>query len=151
MKKPRYYVDTSVIGGCYDAKFATPSRAFLAMVRNGEITLIASSLPIEELAPSPPRVRRMLDELPSIHVERLAASDESLELQANYLKAKVVGKASAQDAHHVALATIGRADIIVSWNFKHIVNIAKINGFNAVNLMMGYHTIDIRSPMEVVR
>jgi predicted nucleic acid-binding protein len=151
MPTPRYYVDTSVIGGCYDEKFATASRALLARVRKGELTLIASSLLIEELEPSPPRVRRILDELPASHVQRIIASEESSNLQASYLRAKVVGNASAQDAHHVALATIARADIIVSWNFKHIVNVDKIKGFNAVNLMLGYNTIDIRSPLEVIR
>jgi hypothetical protein len=67
-----------------------------------------------------------------------------------YLAAGVVGAASENDAHHVALAAVARADLIVSWNFKHIVHVDKIRRFNAVNLIEGYGMIDIRSPLEVV-
>jgi hypothetical protein len=54
------------------------------------------------------------------------------------------------DAHHVALATIAKADLIVSWNFKHIVHVDKIRAFQPVNLVQGYTSIDIRSPLEIV-
>ena len=67
-----------------------------------------------------------------------------------YVGAQVVGPSSRNDAHHVALATLARADLIVSWNFKHIVHIDRIRRFNAVNLMEGHPTIEIRSPREVV-
>ena len=77
-------------------------------------------------------------------------SPESELLRDRYLAAGVVGPASVDDAHHVALATIAHADLIVSWNFKHIVHFEKIRGFNAVNLREGYQTIEIHSPKEVV-
>lgn len=47
-------------------------------------------------------------------------------------------------------ATINKADILVSWNFKHIVNVFRIRGYNAVNLKLGYSQIDIRSPKEII-
>jgi len=56
----------------------------------------------------------------------------------------------ANDAHHIALATVALADLVVSWNFKHIVHWDRIRLFNAVNLREGYSPIDIRSPREVV-
>ena len=61
----------------------------------------------------------------------------------------MVGPSSSYDAHHVALASIGKVDYIVSWNFKHLVHIEKIRGFNSVNLRLGYSLIDIRTPKEV--
>ena len=51
---------------------------------------------------------------------------------------------------HVALATIGRVDVLVSWNFQHIVNLGRIRLFNAVNLEEGYGLIEIRTPKEVL-
>ena len=54
------------------------------------------------------------------------------------------------DAEHIAIATVEKVDIVVSWNFKHIVNIHKIRGFNSVNLKEGYQLIEIRTPMEVI-
>lgn len=62
----------------------------------------------------------------------------------------IVGPGSRSDALHVALATIGRVDVMVSWNFKHIVNLNRIRLFNAVNLEQGYGLIEIRTPMEVL-
>jgi len=67
-----------------------------------------------------------------------------------YIYENVVGKTSRDDCFHIALATIHKADVLVSWNFKHIVNVIIIRGYNAVNMKSGYSTIDIRSPKELI-
>lgn len=54
------------------------------------------------------------------------------------------------DAQHIAAATVHRADILVSWNFKHIVNLRRIHGFNSLNLREEYPLLEIRTPREVV-
>ncbi len=146
----RVYVDTSVIGGCLDEEFAEESQALLDMARHGNLLLLVSDLLLEELAKAPPAVLAVLAELPPDATETLTTTEESRRLRDAYLAANVVGTASESDAHHVALATVARADLIVSWNFKHIVHVDKIKMFNAVNLMHGYGLIDIRSPLEVV-
>ena len=43
-----------------------------------------------------------------------------------------------------------RADAVVSWNFKHLVQLRRIRGFHAVNVLRGYPLIEIRSPLEVI-
>ena len=55
-----------------------------------------------------------------------------------------------EDALHIAIATINKVDVLVSWNFKHIVNINRIRLYNSVNLKSGYSMIDIRSPREIL-
>ena len=55
------------------------------------------------------------------------------------------------DAYHIAVATVNRLDVLVSWNFKHIVNYDKIKLFNSINLRLGYPMIEIRSPKEFVK
>ena len=77
-------------------------------------------------------------------------SDESLDLARAYVAEKVVGQTSFGDCIHIALATINKADILVSWNFKHIVNVYRIRGYNSVNLKLGYSTIEIRSPKDII-
>ena len=150
MKKDRVYVDTSVIGGCLDAEFAEWSGRLVEMARNGEIVLIVSGVPSRKLAFAPEEVRVIVDELPSESVDMVKASPESEDLARAYLKAKIVGRRSENDAHHVALATIAEASVILSWNFKHIVHLAKIKKFNAVNVLEGYGTLEIRTPKEYV-
>jgi len=55
------------------------------------------------------------------------------------------------DAQHIAMATIRRVDVLVSWNLKHIVNLERIHGYNSVNLRLGYPLLEIRTPAEVLR
>jgi predicted nucleic acid-binding protein len=150
MNTLRVYIDTSVVGGCHDKEFLRESRALLEMARNGNITLLVSELLVTELDNAPQRVRDVLAALPAKSFEAVEVSLEAEELQNAYLHAEVVGSKHENDALHVALATVARADLIVSWNFKHIVHFDKIRGFNAVNLREGYLPIEIRSPKEVV-
>ena len=66
-----------------------------------------------------------------------------------YIKEGVVGEANRVDAQHIAIATIQRVDVLVSWNFQHIVNWSRIRAFNSVNLRLGYPQLEIRSPQQV--
>jgi len=149
-RKLRIYADTSVIGGCLDAEFSEPSRKLMRMVADGDAILLASDLMLRELDGAPPEVQAVLAALPLTVLERVALNDEADRLQELYLAAGVVGPASANDAMHVALAVVSRADMIVSWNFKHIVHYDKMRGFNAVNVREGYGQLMILSPLEVV-
>jgi predicted nucleic acid-binding protein len=118
--------------------------------REGRFVLLLSDLMAAEVEAGPPVLQGVLKDLPEGSSERVAISEESERLRDAYLLAKVVGPAHAKDAHHIALATVARADLVVSWNFKHIVHWDKIRGFNAVNLLQGYAAIEIRSPQEVI-
>lgn len=82
--------------------------------------------------------------------ESASPTNECYGLRDAYLKAEVVGRASADDALHVAIAAVYRADIIVSWNFKHIVQRRRIHGFEAVNTLMDYRSPEIFSPREII-
>ena len=77
-------------------------------------------------------------------------TQESFDLANQYIMEKVVGKTSNDNCVHIALATINRADVLISWNFKHIVNLERIHGYNSVNLKLGYPTLEIRSPKEMI-
>lgn len=150
MKKQRIYIDTSVIGGCHDTMFAAESLRLFQMARRGTVLFVFSDIVLDEITFAPPNVQAQLDDLPEHAYEVVESSLESELLRDCYLEANVVGIASMIDAHHVAVASVERVDMIVSWNFKHIVHLDKIRGFNAVNLRQGYPIIEIRSPREIV-
>jgi predicted nucleic acid-binding protein len=150
MRRLRVYVDTSVIGGCFDEEFAEESRALLEAAREGRFVLLLSDLLAAELDAGPPELQDVLEGLAAESFESVAISEESVRLRDAYLTAGVVGPPHDKDAHHIALATVARADLVVSWNFKHIVHWEKMRGFNAVNLREGYPPIEIHSPREVV-
>ncbi len=150
MRRLRIYVDTSVVGGCCDEEFAQESLALFEMARRGEAIVLVSDLLTQELAQAPEKVQNVLLSISGENLEEIRRSGESERLCQAYLDAGVVSAQSKNDAHHVAVATIARADVIVSWNFKHIVHFDKIRFFNAVNLREGYPAIEIRSPKEIV-
>jgi len=151
MRRLRVYADTSVYGGCFDEEFADHSRAFFKEVSGGRFLLVIADVTVRELALAPERVRRVLAELPADDVEFIPYSGEIGRLRDAYIAAGVLGGTSAGDAEHMASATFAEADLVVSWNFKHIVHFEKIAGFQAVNLLHGYKPIRVFSPREVVQ
>lgn len=88
--------------------------------------------------------------LPKSQVERVLSTEEAKKLASQYIAENVVGPTSFEDCLHIAIATLAKADVLVSWNFKHIVNAARIRGYNGVNMKLGYAQIDIRTPYEVI-
>jgi predicted nucleic acid-binding protein len=148
--KQRFYFDTSVFGGVYDIEFDIISQQLFEKVKSGEITCVYSDLTVGELENAPQRVRNFLASLPQENLEFVVISDESLALARQYITEKVVGETSFDDCVHIALATIHKVDVLVSWNFKHIVNIYRIRGYNSINIRQGYATLEIRSPKDII-
>jgi hypothetical protein len=103
-----------------------------------------------ELREAPAQVRDILASLPPEAVERMPLSEEIEELRDAYLSAGILGPSCVEDAEHIASATVADVDFAVSWNFKHIVHVDKISGYQGVNLLKGYPPIRIFSPPEVV-
>ncbi|MCL2622985.1 MAG: hypothetical protein FWD31_04885 [Planctomycetaceae bacterium] len=146
----RVYVDTSVVGGMFDREFEQRIKPFWSAVAGGKIRIIVSDILEEELENSPVPVREFFHRLPQAQMERVSATEDSDALAEQYVIAGVVGKTSIDDCRHIALATIVCADVLVSLNFKHIVNVKRIYGYNGVNMVLGYPAIEIRTPDEVI-
>ena len=150
MRRLRVYADTSVFGGCFDEEFAEITVRFFDEVRQGRFRLVVSSTTLRELHRAPEEVRRVVGSIPEAAIETFEVDEEVTALPDAYIESGVVGPASLLDAEHIAAAAVADVDLIVSWNFKHIVNFQKIRGYHAVNLLRGYRQIPIHSPWEVV-
>ena len=146
----RIYLDTSVFGGYFDLEFELWTKMPFQRIINGEFKVIYSRLTDLELDPAPENVRNLASLIPEKCIEFVEIEDETIELAEQYIKDNVVGKTSRADCIHIALATINSADILVSWNFKHIVNINRIRGYNSVNYKLGYKLLEIRTPREIL-
>ncbi len=149
MARLRIYVDTSVIGGCFDAEFATWSDALMRDFRAKRLVPVLSDVTAAEVAAAPAAVRVLHHELLALGRDVLPVTPAVLGLVAAYEARKILPKKFAADMTHIALATIAEVDAIVSWNFKHIVRLEKIRLFNAVNVESGYRALSILSPREV--
>ena len=146
----RFYFDTSVFGGAFDKEFDEATFQLFERVRLGQVICVFSDLTETELLNAPENVKEYFKNLPKPNIERVTVTDEILTLASKYVAEKVVGQTSFDDCVHIATATIYKADILVSWNFKHIVNIYRIRGYNSVNIRSNYPSLEIRSPKEIM-
>jgi predicted nucleic acid-binding protein len=149
MKKLRIYIDTSVLGGYFDDEFNVDTKLLFDEILRGEYKLVISDLTERELVNAPEKVRTLLRDL-KIDFEVIAVTQESIDLATDYINEKVVGQTSMDDCIHIATATIHKLDLLISWNFKHIVNVIRIRGYNSINLRNGYSTLEIRSPKDLI-
>ena len=146
--KYRIYVDTSVFGGNFDEEFAEHTVPLFDRFKSKEFTLLYSTVTEDELASAPLKVKEFVNSIKIDNTEFLEVTNEAIDLASAYISEKVVGQTSFADCLHIALATINHADFLISWNFKHIVNVQRIRGYNAINIKFGYKQLEIRSPRE---
>lgn len=149
MKIPRIYLDTSVLGGCFDPEFSAWSKGLVADFRSGRFVPVLSDLLALEISRAPIQVQRVHTELLELSAEQITISDAALDLLGTYEARSVLGPKYRADMLHIALASVSNVDVLVSWNFKHIVRFDKIRLFNAANLEQGYKSLAIHSPREV--
>jgi hypothetical protein len=149
MRRLRVYAGTSVFGGAFDEEFGETTARFFEQVRLGRISLVTSGVVQAEIGPAPAQVQALFAEMLAF-AQITEVSDEAISLRQAYLDAGIVSERSADDALHVALATVSGCALIVSWNFKHIVHYRKIALYNGVNGSLGYPALGIHSPGEVI-
>jgi len=140
------YLDTSVVGGYFDEEFEQDTKLLFEKVKAGEYKAFVSTIVIGELARAPEEIRNLLNEIEHSVIKVLPEYER---LADEYIKEKVVGETSRDDCIHIATATVNNIDVLVSWNFKHIVNVKRIISYNSVNMKNGYKCLEIRSPKDL--
>jgi predicted nucleic acid-binding protein len=150
MHSPRIYIDTSVIGGCFDEEFSTSSNNLFREIIEGKKIAVISDVTLLELEGASENIKNIIKKIPPENLILIYTDAESDYLSLQYIESGAISPKFADDAQHVALATIHNIDILVSWNFKHLVNFNRIMKYNAINLTNGYKTIEIRTPLEVL-
>ena len=146
----RLYLDTSVYGGYFEPEFEKWTRLMFERIRMNRDVILFSSVVTTELEGAPAHVQELLVSIPTRQLQLVELDEAAIELADAYLAAKVVGRTSLADCRHIAMATLARANALVSWNFKHIVSLERIYGYNSVNLRSGYPMLEIRSPIDLM-
>ena len=145
----KVYADTSIFGGVFDKEFSEVSKKFFDEVKSDRFTLMTSALVEAEIEPAPEKIRSFFrDFLTFARVVEI--KQPALQLRSEYIRAGIVTQKSMNDALHVAIASVNNCNLIVSWNFKHIVHFDKIPKYNAITILKNYNKIGIYSPMEVI-
>jgi hypothetical protein len=145
----RIYIDTSVLGGCFDEEFAVWSNGLIRDFRVGRLIPVLSDVTAAEVREAPEMVRELHREMLGLAGGVLPVTPTVVSLVAVYRSRQILPAKFAADMTHIALATLAAVDALVSWNFKHIVRLEKIRLFNAANVELGYRVLTILSPREV--
>ncbi len=143
----RIYIDTSVFGGYFDTEFNDATRKFFRILNEQNVTILVSEILELEIYKAPDNIVELFESLKNI--EGVDLTDDAVQLAELYISENVVGRTSIADCQHIALATINKADVLASWNFKHIVNLERIRGYNSINFRQGYQMTEIRTPNEI--
>lgn len=149
----RLYLDTSVLGAVCDPgpeERLVATRRLLRGLAEGRWDGYISTVVLEEVEQAPQSIREMIaTELRKSRLAVLEESPESLALAQTYVIAGTIPADYEDDARHIAIATINDIRVIVSWNFRHMVNIERKRKINSVNLREGFPLVDLVSPWEV--
>ena len=151
MKKLRIYIDTSVIGGCFDVEFSIWSNGLMRDFAAGIFMPILSDVVAAEVQDAPEAVHQEYEKLLRSEHELVLVTEEVISLADAYQRRQILTPKFYDDGLHIALASVAEADLLVSWNFRHIVHFDKIRLFNSVNLEQGYKALQIYSPREVTK
>ena len=150
MMKPRIYIDTSIVGGFFDREFEMETKALFECLEKKEVVFVISSVLDDELKNAPPHIQNLLKNYDDDCFERVELTPDAEHLADCYIAEHVVGKTCLDDCRHIAIATLNGVNVLASWNFKHIVNLNRIRGYNSVNMKNGYMTLEIRNPKELI-
>ncbi len=117
-----------------DKEFQKASGQLIDKCKQGEMLAVISELTTLELKDAPQEVRDIVREIPEENIEYEVLTEEAVNLARKYIVEGVIGVGKLVDAEPIAIATLNRVDVLVSWNFRHIVNLSKIRRYNSVNL-----------------
>jgi len=148
MKILKVYVENSVVGGYFDEEFEEPTKLLFDEFHKRNYKPVISTHVMAELEQGAPDY--VINNLNTIDYEIHQITDEMYELAQKYLDDNIVSEKYRGDALHIAIATVIGVDVLVSWNFKHIVNLNKIKLFNSINFRERYNMLEIRTPREVL-
>lgn len=146
----RIYIDTSVFGGYFEPEFELWTKLLFDNIIKGQVKMLYSQMTEIELENAPQKVKDLFLKIPNKNIEFLSITEQATNLADKYISENVVGKTSRPDCIHIAIATLNYADILASWNFKHIVNVTRIRGYNGINYMAGHKFLEIRTPREII-
>ena len=156
MSKPlKVYLDTSIFNFAVSTQDVPREKKatlrLLQKIKQGDFLPHVSEITIKEILEAQEKKRHeLLKVMEEIGPEELLVNEEISVLANRYIKAKVIPANERNDALHIAVATIHNLDVIVSWNFEHMVKLKTRREVPAINALMQYKGIEICSPLEMI-
>jgi predicted nucleic acid-binding protein len=153
-RRLKLYLDTSVFGSLFD--FDDPRRIeitknLLEEVKKVTFEAFISPLVVAEISKAPEDVKDgLISTIGELELPLLTETEEAAKLAQDYIQEGIIPQRFRDDARHIAIPVVYNLDALISWNYKHMVNLKVKRMVNAINLRLGYKLIEILSPEEVV-
>lgn len=155
MRKSKIYLDTSVISHLYQQDAPEKMADTLLLwkdISDGLYDVYLSDTTLQEIsACKSEKFEILLGYLAQIEYTIISETDEIDSVAQMIIDMGILRQKSFDDCVHIASAVVTSCDYIVSWNFKHMVNVKTINGVRAISNLHGYRTIDIVQPTMLLR
>lgn len=153
-KKLKVYLDTSVISYLKqdDAPDKTKiTNALWEKFKTGIYDIYLSQVTITEMNECPiDKLNILKARLEEIKYTKLVLNDDCFNLAREIINIGILTEKSLDDSYHIATAVINDCDIIISWNFKHLVNVKTIDGVRAITQLKRYKNINIIDPLTLL-
>ena len=154
MRKLKIYLDTTVISYLYQQDAPDKMNDTLRLweeIKQGLYEVYISNVALDEISKcKEPKLSILEKHLAEINFEYVSADKEVKELAGKFIDNNILTNKSIDDCRHIACAMINECDMIVSWNFKHIVNYKTIKGVKLLSVMTGYDEVAIYTPTILV-
>jgi predicted nucleic acid-binding protein len=149
------YVETTVWSFAFaddSPDYTSDTLQFFDACRAGRFDTIIGPTVLDEIVRSEPATRECLVGLiREISPRRVSTATEADTLASSFVRLGAVPPSKPDDASHVAYAFLAGADILVSWNFKHIANVRRAEKFNAIASLIGFRKpLIITTPSEML-
>lgn len=155
MKKTKLYLDTSVPSFLFADDSQEKQEAtirFWDILRLGIYDVVISDILLLEISKcEAPLGQKLEDKLAEIILEIVSVNEDVFVLARKYVDETIIPQQYQDDAMHIALATYHEADALISWNFKHMVNLKTIRGINGINRMLGFKELEILTPQSWIQ
>ena len=155
-KPLKVYLDTSIFNFAISTQDVATEKEvtnrFLNELKSGRFFGYVSAIVLREIHDTTNKQRRedLLKFLGQFELEALSQTEEADLLAERYIQEKIIPEKHLDDALHIAIASVHNLDVIVSWNFAHMVKFKTRREVQGINTMMGYKIIEICTPQEVL-
>ena len=150
MEKLKVYLDTSVISHLLQEDVPekmADTRQLWEMFRDKKYDVYLSTVTLEEIEACPePKRDQLYNYLEQVEYTLIEIDNDALEVAEQIIEIGILTRKSYDDCQHIGAAIVNECDCIISWNFKHIVNIKTIRGVRAITNLKGYKPIEILNP-----
>jgi len=154
MNKMKIYLDTSVIS--YLDQQDAPERMretqeIWELFKKGQYKIYISDIVVYEISQCSMKKKEiLLNYLDQIDYTIIETNESTVELAEKFIDFGFLKRKSYDDCRHIAAAILAECDFIISWNFKHIVNVKTIRGIKAITTYEGYKDLMIYPPSALL-